>query len=160
LSEPPSFVTETSRKRGLFYTTGFKEDYNARKNRARTKTDPPRDLRPVFDDDEYARQAEMVLEERLALFEQAIDDYDGGLLFFHFSSSDLQSHLFWWDPEGGPHPSRTDKEAEKGHTRIRRLYRKLDREIGDVIDRYGSRATIFVMSDHGFANFGRQFNLN
>ena len=32
--------------------------------------------------------------------------------------------------------------------------------IGDLLDRYGSRATIIVMSDHGFANFGRQFNLN
>ena len=28
------------------------------------------------------------------------------------------------------------------------------------MDRYGSRATLIVMSDHGFANFGRQFNLN
>ncbi len=32
--------------------------------------------------------------------------------------------------------------------------------IGDLMDRYGSQATIIVMSDHGFANFGRQFNLN
>ncbi len=32
--------------------------------------------------------------------------------------------------------------------------------IGDLIDRYGSTATIIVMSDHGFANFGKQFNLN
>src|SRR5262249_24573886 len=31
---------------------------------------------------------------------------------------------------------------------------------GDLLDRYGSQATIIVMSDHGFANFGRQFNLN
>jgi predicted AlkP superfamily phosphohydrolase/phosphomutase len=28
------------------------------------------------------------------------------------------------------------------------------------MQRYGDRATIIVMSDHGFANFGRQFNLN
>src|SRR5262249_27240514 len=32
--------------------------------------------------------------------------------------------------------------------------------VGDLLDRYGSGATIIVMSDHGFANFGRQFNLN
>ena len=32
--------------------------------------------------------------------------------------------------------------------------------IGDLVDRYGGKATIIVMSDHGFANFGRQFNLN
>ncbi|MFN9973763.1 MAG: alkaline phosphatase family protein, partial [Phycisphaerae bacterium] len=43
---------------------------------------------------------------------------------------------------------------------MQQLYRKLDQVIGDLNDRYGSRATIMVMSDHGFANFGRQFNLN
>ena len=28
------------------------------------------------------------------------------------------------------------------------------------MDRYGGRASLIVMSDHGFANFGRQFNVN
>ena len=41
----------------------------------------------------------MVLEERLKLFEDAIQNYDDGLLFFYFSSSDLQSHMFWWTPD-------------------------------------------------------------
>ena len=51
-------------------------------------------------------------------------------------------------------------EAQKYFGHIQRLYQKLDEVIGDIIDRYGSQATIIVMSDHGFANFGRQFNLN
>jgi predicted AlkP superfamily phosphohydrolase/phosphomutase len=37
---------------------------------------------------------------------------------------------------------------------------KLDAVVGSLVDRYGDNATIIVMSDHGFANFGRQFNLN
>src|SRR5262249_55476504 len=37
---------------------------------------------------------------------------------------------------------------------------KLDGVIGEIVERHGSHATIIVMSDHGFANFGRQFNLN
>jgi predicted AlkP superfamily phosphohydrolase/phosphomutase len=159
LSEPPSFIKDVSKDRGLFYTTGFQEDYNARKNRSWTKDDPPRQLPPVFTDDEYARQAQLVLDERLALFEYAVDDYDGGLLFFYFSSSDLQSHLFWWNSDD-KHPTRSENEAKKYFGHIHRLYQKLDQVVGEVVDRYGSRATIFVMSDHGFANFGRQFNLN
>src|SRR5262249_47729455 len=79
LSEPSSFVKDVSKDLGLFATTGFQEEYNARKNN-------------VFDDAEYLRQANMVLEERLALFEHAVHDYDDGLLYFYFSSSDLQSH--------------------------------------------------------------------
>jgi predicted AlkP superfamily phosphohydrolase/phosphomutase len=146
ISEPPSFVQDVSKRLGLFYTTGFQEDYSARKH-------------GVFTDDEFLRQAGMVLEERLALFDYAVDDYDDGLLFFYFSSSDLQSHMFWWDSDE-KHPTRSDPEAKKYFGHVRRLYRRLDRVVGDILDRYGSRTTVIVMSDHGFANFGRQFNLN
>ena len=135
-----------SKQLGLFYTTGFQEDYSARKN-------------GVFTDDEYLKQAGIVLEERLALFDHAVHDYDDGLLFFYFSSSDLQSHMFWWDSDD-KHPTRDDAEAKKYFGHVQRLYQRLDQVVGDLMDRYGDRATIFVMSDHGFANFGRQFNLN
>ena len=67
--------------------------------------------------------------------------------------------MFWWDFDA-PHPSRSAPEAQKFFGHIHSLYRRLDAIIGDLHDRYGSRATIYVMSDHGFANFGRQFNLN
>ncbi len=146
ISEPDGFVRDISRRLGPFYTTGFQEDYNARKNN-------------LFDDDEYLRQANLVLEERLALFDYALDNYDDGLLFFYFSSSDLQSHMFWWDSDE-PHPIRGAAEAQQAFGHIHRLYKRLDQVIGDLLDRYGSQATLFVMSDHGFGNFGRQFNLN
>ncbi len=146
LSEPPDFVEDVSRQLGLFYTTGFQEDHKARSN-------------GVFVDDEFLRQATMVLEERLALFEYAVDNYEDGLLFFYFSSSDLQSHMFWWD-SADKHPTRTGPQAQKYFTHIKQLYQRLDAVIGDIYDRYGGKASIFVMSDHGFANFGRQFNLN
>src|SRR5439155_21695123 len=59
ISEPDSFLKDVSKQLGLFYTTGFQEDYNARRD-------------GVFHDDEYLKQANMVLEERLALFEYAV----------------------------------------------------------------------------------------
>jgi predicted AlkP superfamily phosphohydrolase/phosphomutase len=146
VSEPASFVSGISDKLGLFATTGFQEDHKARSN-------------GIFVDDEYLQQAGNVLDERMALFEHAVANYDDGLLFFYFSSSDLQSHMFWWNSDER-HPTRSGPEAERYFQHIRRLYQRLDGVIGDIFDRYGSRATIFVMSDHGFANFGRQFNLN
>jgi predicted AlkP superfamily phosphohydrolase/phosphomutase len=146
ISEPTSFVKDVSERLGLFYTTGFQEEYNARKE-------------GFFDNDEYLRQANMVLEERLALFEYAIDEFDDGLLFFYFSSSDLQSHIFWWTSDD-QHPIRSEDQAKKYFGCVRKLYQNLDAVIGDVADRYGSRASIIVMSDHGFANWGMQFNLN
>jgi predicted AlkP superfamily phosphohydrolase/phosphomutase len=146
MSEPASFVQDASKRLGLFYTTGFQEEYNARKDGA-------------FNDDEYLKQANMVLEERLALLEYALEDYDDGLLFFYFSSSDLQSHIFWWTSDEN-HPIRSPDEAKKCFGHVQKLYQKLDTVIGDIADRYGSQASIFVMSDHGFANWGTQFNLN
>jgi predicted AlkP superfamily phosphohydrolase/phosphomutase len=146
ISEPPTFVQDLAAKLGPFYTTGFQEDHKARTNN-------------VFGDDEYIRQAGMVLEERLALFEKALQDYEDGLLFFYFSSSDLQSHMFWWDSEE-QHPIRTGPETSKYFEHIKKLYAKLDAVVGEVMDRHGATATILVMSDHGFGNFGRQFNLN
>jgi predicted AlkP superfamily phosphohydrolase/phosphomutase len=146
LSEPADFTKQITEQVGLHYTTGFQEDHKARSN-------------GVFVDDEFLKQATLVLEERLALFEYAIDNYDDGLLFFYFSSSDLQSHMFWWNSDD-KHPTRSGPEAKRYFEHIRRLYQRLDAIIGDIYDRYGSQATILVMSDHGFANFGRQFNLN
>ena len=148
LSEPASFLQNISSDLGLFYTTGFQEDHKARSN-------------GIFNDDEFRRQATMVLDERLALFEYAIENYEDGLLFFYFSSSDLQSHMFWWNAEeNARHPTRSTPEAADRFQYVKDLYQRLDGIIGDIYDRYGSRATIFVMSDHGFANFGRQFNVN
>jgi predicted AlkP superfamily phosphohydrolase/phosphomutase len=146
LSEPETFVRDISKQVGLFYTTGFQEDYNARKD-------------GVFADDEFLKQANLVLEERLALLDYALNDYEDGLLFFYFSSSDLQSHIFWWT-SADQHPCRTAPEAKDGFGHVKRLYQRLDQVVGDILDRYGGNATIIVMSDHGFANFGTQFNLN
>ena len=146
MSEPKSFIQDVAGKLGPFYTTGFQEDHKARSN-------------GIFSDDEFARQAAIVLDERLAMFDYAINNYDDGLLFFYFSSSDLQSHIFWWDSDD-KHPIRSELEAKAQFGHVRRLYQKLDAVIGDLMDRYGGKATIIVMSDHGFANFGKQFNLN
>jgi predicted AlkP superfamily phosphohydrolase/phosphomutase len=148
LSEPADFIRDVSSELGMFYTTGFQEDHKARSN-------------GVFDDDEFRRQATMVMEERLTLFEYAIENYEDGLLFFYFSSSDLQSHMFWWNADDNPlHPTRSTPEAASRYQYVKDLYQRLDGIIGDIQDRYGGKATLFVMSDHGFANFGRQFNVN
>jgi len=146
LTEPSGFIKDISKSRGLFYTTGFQEDHKALSNK-------------IFNDNEYQMQAGIVLEERLKLLDYALKDYDDGLLFFYFSSTDMQSHMFWWDSQD-KHPTRSAKEAKNYFTHIQNIYSKLDSVIGDIISRYGSEATIIAMSDHGFANFKRQFNLN
>jgi len=146
ISEPANLVERISDDLGLFYTTGFQEDHKALTNE-------------IFDDEEFAAQAEIVLQERLRLLDYAVRNYDDGLLFFYFSSTDLQAHMFWWDRPDA-HPRRTAEQTQRCHARLRRLYRRIDQVIGDVVKRYGDEATIMALSDHGFASFKRQFNLN
>jgi len=146
LTEPPAFIEGISDKLGLFYTTGFQEDHKALSNK-------------VFSDAEYAAQAGMVLDERLNLLEYAMDNYDDGLLFFYFSSTDLQSHMFWWDSQA-KHPTRSAAGAKEYFNHLKGIYQRMDSVVGEIVKRYGDEATVIVMSDHGFANFRRQFNLN
>jgi predicted AlkP superfamily phosphohydrolase/phosphomutase len=146
ITEPPKFIEAISKKLGLFYTTGFQEDHKALSN-------------GVFTEDEYVRQATTVLEERLNLMDYAFRNYDDGLLFFYFSSTDLQSHMLWWDSKE-KHPTRTASMAKHYFDHIKKLYQRADSILGDILNRYNDSATIIVMSDHGFASFKRQFNLN
>jgi len=146
ITEPQEFITEISDELGLFYTAGFQEDHKALSNK-------------VFVDEEYHKQVDHVLLERYNMLGYALKQHEDGLLFFYFSSTDLQAHMFWWDSDE-KHPLRTPEEARKYHGVIVDLYRQMDQVVGDVWERYGDGATILVMSDHGFCNFRRQFNLN
>jgi predicted AlkP superfamily phosphohydrolase/phosphomutase len=146
ISEPNEFVQEISHELGLFATTGFQEDHKARSN-------------GIFNDDEFIAQAQSVLDERLRLLDYAMSHYDDGVLFFYFSSTDLQAHMLWWDADV-PHPTKSAAQVKRGFGHVRELYRKLDAVVGEILARYDGRATVLVMSDHGFANFGRQFSLN
>lgn len=146
LTEPRDFSRQIAQELGLFYTTGFQEDHKALSN-------------GVFTEEEFAAQAEQVLQERLNLLEYAKRHYEDGLLFFYFSSTDLQSHMFWWDSDE-MHPVRSKARAQKGFGRVRELYTRMDHVVGEILDAYGPETAVFVLSDHGFSNFGRQFNLN
>lgn len=146
ITEPPEFITKIAKALGLFYTTGFQEDHKALSNR-------------VFQDEEYLEQARYVLNERMQLLDYAMENYRDGLLFFYFSSTDLQAHMFWWEGDD-PHPIRSPQSAKRFNGVIEDLYVEADKVVDSVVDRYGSKATILVMSDHGFCNFRRQFNVN
>ena len=146
ISEPEHLIKDISKVMGLFYTTGFQEDYNALKSK-------------TFTDEEYLSQGRMVLQQRLEMLDYALDHYEDGLLFFYFSSTDVMAHMFWWDSDE-KHPIRSDEDAKKYFNHIKDVYRKADSIIEKILNRYGDEVTLIVMSDHGFCNFRRQFNIN
>ncbi len=146
ISEPHDFAQHISQELGLFPTAGFQEDHLALSNE-------------IFSDEEYREQADYVLQERMNLLNYALDNWQDGLLFFYFSSTDLQAHMFWWDSDD-PHPTRAPEVAQKYMHVVEDLYQRMDNVVGDLLQKYGDEATLFVLSDHGFCNFRRQFNVN
>ncbi|MCX5633314.1 MAG: sulfatase arylsulfatase, partial [Phycisphaerae bacterium] len=128
LTEPPKFIKEIADDLNLFYTTGFQEDHKALSNR-------------VFTESEFITQSSMVLEERLNLLNYAFEHYNDGLLFFYFSSTDLQAHMLWWDSDM-KHPTRSADDAKKCFNHLKDIYRKMDNVLGDILRRYGIREAV------------------
>jgi Type I phosphodiesterase / nucleotide pyrophosphatase len=77
------------------------------------------------------------------LLAESLARFDGGFLFFYFSTVDQNSHILW-----GKH------DAE-----LLGFYRAVDASVGEVMRRE-PQADLIVMSDHGFSTFDRAVNLN
>jgi len=109
------------------------------------------------------------------MLEYACDRYleedEGGLLFFYFSTVDLCSHMMWRHRDAS-HPAHDPELAaqdsswwskRKGSTwkdTVHELYVKMDPVVGYIRERLGDDTTLVVMSDHGFAPYRRKFSLN
>lgn len=137
---------------GLFYTQGFPEDTKALSE-------------GVLTEDEYLDLAAQVFDERNRLFRFELERFkkrDEGLLFFYFSSLDQNSHMYFRTIDRN-HPLYTPEDNDRyGHTLLD-YYMRLDRAVGRVaadFDFSDPDFSIMLFSDHGFAPFRRQVNLN
>jgi len=146
VSAPDSYAKKLASELGPFYTQGMPEDTAALSA-------------GVFSDDEFREQSTFVLKERMRAFEHEMNNFKDGFLYFYFSSLDLDSHAFWRaiDPE---HPLYTKALANKHGDYIPWLYSQLDSAVGRAMEHLDDNTLLFVMSDHGFTSFRRQFNLN
>ncbi|HNR95092.1 MAG TPA: alkaline phosphatase family protein [Kiritimatiellia bacterium] len=146
VSSPEDFSRRLVREVGSFYTQGMPEDTSALSAK-------------VFGDDDYRVQATLVHEETLRLFDHALHTYNRGFLYFYFSSLDLNSHAFWRTLDA-EHPL-YDPEVVKRHGDfLPWLYESIDSAVGRAAGLVDEHTTLYVISDHGFTSFRRQFNLN
>ncbi len=149
---PEEYGQELVDNVGLFYTQGLPEDTKALSY-------------GVLNDGEYLDLAYQIINERKALLDYELDCFsklDNGFLFFYFSSLDQDTHMFWRAMDTG-HPL-NDKKLKKGYGKtLQHLYVKMDQILGSVFEKYDINDPDFrfmVMSDHGFAPFRRQVNVN
>lgn len=162
VSAPDDASAELAASIGRYYTQGMAEDVNSLK-------------KGILTDAEFMQQVDLVFRERKDMLDYALDRYldddEGGLLFFYFSTVDLACHMMWrhfdashpaHDPEIAKQDSSSwsHREGSTWKDTVYDLYLKMDPVLGSIRARLGDDVTLIVMSDHGFAPYRRMFNLN
>ena len=162
ISEPTDASDWLAGEIGLYYTQGMAEDVGALKH-------------GLVNEAEFMQQTGLVFGERGRMLDVALDRYmqneEGGLLFFYYSTVDLTSHMMWrlTDPE---HPDFdaelsaedsswwSEREGSTWKDTVVDLILHMDPVLGEIRERVGPDTALVVMSDHGFAPYRRKFDLN
>jgi predicted AlkP superfamily phosphohydrolase/phosphomutase len=146
ICSPASYSKELSQAVGRFYTQGFPADQKALSE-------------GILSDDEYLAQAHIVLDESMRLFEYELSRFNEGVFFFYFSSVDQNCHMLLrtMDPS---HPLYRPNASDAVKNAVRGFYQRMDVALGRALEKVDSTTTLYALSDHGFAPFTREFNLN
>ncbi|MDQ6758265.1 MAG: alkaline phosphatase family protein [Acidobacteriota bacterium] len=139
ISQPRYYAIYLAKLLGPFSTLGMAEDTWAL-NEA------------VIDEDAFLAQAESIKQERERMFFSALDRTRRGVVACVFDTSDRVQHMFY---------RYLDHRREGRHADvIERLYRDMDRLVGETLQHVDDSTALFVLSDHGFCSFRRGVNLN
>ena len=146
ISTPADFSRSLAHDLGLFSTQGIAEDTKALSA-------------GVLDERDYLQQAMQVLDENVRAYELLLKQFTRGLLFFYFSSIDLNSHMYWraMDPR---HPLYSPELGRQFGKTIEDLYVRMDAILGMAMEHADKDTTLLVLSDHGFHPFYRTFSQN
>ena len=144
ISQPANWSKHLCSELGRFYTDGIPEDA------------------PAFNDGvltarEFWNQMMLAYDERSRALDYLLKHQDEDFLFVYFGTVDQGCHMLWhfMDRE---HPGYVQDDVLKDG--IAKLYQMLDGRLGRVREAIGKDTTLIVMSDHGFAPFYWEVNLN
>lgn len=151
ISIPAEYAFELAEASGPFYTQEMPED---------TKALSAHVLTP----DEFLTQSGLVMGERRRLLRHELqrfrDQGEGSrFLFFYLSSVDQRNHMLARQMDA-EHPFHEENTPTNLAEAMRTVYKEVDEMVGWVLEDLDSQTRFVVMSDHGFAPFRRQANLN
>jgi predicted AlkP superfamily phosphohydrolase/phosphomutase len=146
ISTPKGYAEELYDKFGPFCTKGLPADTKALEH-------------GVLDEEEFLHQDDIILKERLKIFEYELNRHEDGLLFYYFSNPDQRTHMFWRLRDKS-HPAYNNRLALQFAEVVENIYIEMDKVLGRTLEKTDSKTTIIVMSDHGFAPYARSFHLN
>ncbi len=144
ISEPANWSKHLCSELGRFYTHNIPEDAQAFNHGVLTAR-------------EFWDQMILAYDERSRALDYLLKHQDEDFLFVYFGTVDQGCHMLWhfMDRE---HPGFVQDDVLKDG--IAKLYEMLDGRLGRVREAIGKDTTLIVMSDHGFAPFYWEVNLN
>ena len=149
IATPAEYGRELAKAVGPFYTQEMPEDTKALSARVIT----PR---------QFLQQSGLVLAERRRLLKHELkrfrQEQGRGLLFFYISSVDQRHHMMHRHMDA-THPFHDDETPRDLAEAMRSTYEEMDELVGWLMEELDD-TTLVVMSDHGFAGFHYQANLN
>jgi predicted AlkP superfamily phosphohydrolase/phosphomutase len=150
IANPAEYAFELAEAAGPFYTQEMPED---------TKALSAHVLTP----EEFLDQSGLVMDERRQLFRHELQRFQGNagdrFLFFYLSSVDQRNHMLARQMDED-HPFHDEDTPARQANAMRTIYREVDEMVGWAMEMLDDETTLLVMSDHGFAPFRRQANLN
>ncbi len=154
ISHPITYSVYLAKMFGAFATLGLAEDTWALNEE-------------VLDDDAFLAQCYGNHEARERQLFDALEKTPEGLCTCVFDSTDRVQHMFWRYLEKD-HPATRGLPQYATHSDkplvIENLYRRVDELVGRVMAKVdkqqNGKTLVMVISDHGFQNFARGFNLN
>lgn len=146
ICSPAGYSKEIADAVGRFYTQGLPADTKALSE-------------GMLSSGDFWEQAKLVLHESLRAFEFELSRFHEGCFVFYFSSIDQCSHMLMrcMDPS---HPLYEPDASNEVKRAIKFLYKTMDQVVGRALDKAGGDTSLFVLSDHGFTSFTREFHLS
>jgi predicted AlkP superfamily phosphohydrolase/phosphomutase len=143
ISHPSYYAAYLAKLIGTYSTLGMAEDTWALNE-------------GVISERDFLEQAYLLMNEREAMFRNALEKTRRGVVACVFDTSDRVQHMFYRYLHG--HEGASSNEAY-GKT-IEELYQRMDKLVGMAASHADSNTVLFILSDHGFCSFRRGINLN
>lgn len=145
-SSPPGWAEELARHVGLFKTLGWAID---------TWSYPS----GVGGIDLFLEDMWFTVDKAEAILEHALADPDVDMVVHVFEFTDRAGHMLWHELDRG-HPLFRPELEPRYQRAMEDVYRRMDAIIGRTASTLAPDDLFVVLSDHGFASFRRQINVN
>jgi predicted AlkP superfamily phosphohydrolase/phosphomutase len=148
ISSPVDYAPDLAEAIGPFYTQGLPEDTKALD-------------RDIFNNDDFMKQAELVVDDENRMAQYELERFRSGFLFLYFSVIDQIGHAMWRTMRGQEtHPAHRSGIDDPYADVYEGIYEELDGMVGRALEHVDDRTCLIVMSDHGFSSWRRAFDLN